>query len=111
VFGSLGFGEIMVLALVAMLVVGPGRLPKFAAPAGRMLRDFRRMASQASADLKAELGPEMANVSFSKMTPQRLVRDVLLSDDEPASAPSAPVPATVPAQSAASNRSDADGAG
>jgi sec-independent protein translocase protein TatB len=83
VFGSVGFGEIMVLALVAMVVVGPARLPGYARQAGRMLRELRQMASKATADIKSELGPEMANVSFSKMTPQRLVRDVLLADPPP----------------------------
>ena len=48
---SLGFGEILVILLVALLVFGPRRLPEMGRTMGRSLREFRRAAS----DLRSEL--------------------------------------------------------
>ena len=48
---SLGFGEILVILLVALIVFGPRRLPEMGRTMGRSLREFRR----AAADLRSEL--------------------------------------------------------
>jgi len=47
---SIGFGEIVILLLVALIVFGPRRLPEMGRTMGRSLREFRRAAS----DLRAE---------------------------------------------------------
>jgi len=49
--GSLGFGEILVIVLVALLVFGPRKLPEMGRTMGKALRQFREAAS----DLKAEI--------------------------------------------------------
>lgn len=41
---GLSFGEIMVVAMIALMVVGPDNLPKFARSAGRYYAQLRRMA-------------------------------------------------------------------
>ena len=43
---GLGFGEIVVVLLVALLVLGPSKLPKLARQLGRGMREFRRAASE-----------------------------------------------------------------
>jgi Tat protein translocase TatB subunit len=80
-FSHLGFGEILVIAVVGFFVFGPDRLPKAAAEAGRMLRQLRQMATQARTDLKSELGPELANVPIRSLNPRRMVKDLLLADE------------------------------
>jgi sec-independent protein translocase protein TatB len=42
----------LVLAVLALVVFGPHELPKIAAQAGRALRDLRRIADGAKADLR-----------------------------------------------------------
>jgi sec-independent protein translocase protein TatB len=69
VFNNLGWAEIAVLAVVAMLVLGPERLPKVAADAGRLLRELRRMASGVSADLKSEMGIDLDEIR--RLDPRR----------------------------------------
>ena len=90
---QVGFGEALVILVVAVLVVGPERLPRYAAEAGRMLRQLRKMAHEASSDLKAELGPEFADVDLADLHPKRFVRKHLLDDfdvdDGPAATTSA----------------------
>jgi sec-independent protein translocase protein TatB len=80
-FDHLGWGEILVLAIVGLLILGPERLPKAAADAARMLRQLRQMARNATADLKAELGPEMADIDLASLHPRRFVQSVLDEDD------------------------------
>ena len=48
---GLGFGEIVVILLVALLVLGPTKLPKLARQLGRGMREFRRAASEFQATL------------------------------------------------------------
>jgi sec-independent protein translocase protein TatB len=87
-FHNIGWSELVVLGIVGLIIFGPDRLPKAAADAVRMLRELRTMARGAAADLKAELGPEMADLDLASLHPRRLVGSIL-SEDEP-------VPAALP---------------
>jgi sec-independent protein translocase protein TatB len=83
-FNGLGWEELLVLAVLGLLIFGPDRLPKAAQDLGRLLRQLRQMASGAANDLKAELGPELADVDLRSLNPRRFVEDALFGDDEPA---------------------------
>ncbi len=52
---SLGFGEILVLVLIALIVFGPRRLPEIGRTVGKSLREFRRAASDLRAELEEDL--------------------------------------------------------
>ncbi len=86
-------GELLVIALLALLVIGPERLPRYAAQLGRLVREARRMAVGARDQVKAELGPEFDDVDWQKLDPRqydprRIVKDALTEvwedDPEPA---------------------------
>jgi sec-independent protein translocase protein TatB len=79
---DIGFGEIIGLAIVALLIFGPERLPKVAADAGRMLRQLRTMISGARNDLEESLGPEFKDLELSDLNPRTLVRRHLLDPIE-----------------------------
>ena len=89
-FDHLGWSELIVLAIVGLVVLGPDRLPKAAADAAKWLRQLRTMARNATQDLKAELGPEMADLDLASLHPRRLVSSALWDDDEPKPAPAGP---------------------
>ncbi|HLZ37667.1 MAG TPA: sec-independent translocase [Mycobacteriales bacterium] len=82
-FDHVGFGEVLVLIVAALFIFGPDRLPRAAAEAGRMLRELRRLTRQATADLRSELGPEIADLDLASLHPRTMVRRALLDDDEP----------------------------
>lgn len=82
-FNSVGWEEFLLLAVLGLIIFGPDRLPKAAQDLGRMLRQLRQMASGAANDLKAELGPELADVDFRSLNPRRFVEDAIFGDDEP----------------------------
>jgi sec-independent protein translocase protein TatB len=86
-FGNLGWEEILVLAVLGLIIFGPDRLPKAAADAARLLRQLRAMARGAANDLRAELGPEMADLDLRSLHPRRFVEDALFGDDDPPAAP------------------------
>lgn len=50
--GSIGAPEILVILVVALLVLGPERLPEAARQAGRMLAELRRMSAGFQAELR-----------------------------------------------------------
>jgi len=55
---EVGFGEILMLGLVTLLVVGPEQIPKVARTAGLWLGRAKRMIASVQADLERELRAE-----------------------------------------------------
>ncbi len=79
---DLSVGKILILAVIALIVFGPNELPKVAAQAGRMLRDLRKIAEGAKADLREGLGPEFHDFDFEDLHPKNFVRKHLFDEDE-----------------------------
>ncbi len=77
---DLSIGKILVLGVIALVLFGPEQLPKMAAQAGRALRDLRRMADGARADLREGLGPEFSDFDISDLNPKNFVRKHLFDD-------------------------------
>ena len=75
---DIGLGELLGLAIVALIVLGPEKLPRYASEAARMLRQLRRMAQDARAEVTRELGPELSDLSLGDLNPRGLVRKHLL---------------------------------
>jgi sec-independent protein translocase protein TatB len=88
VFG-IGLPELMVIAIVAVVVFGPERLPEFARQAGRLVRQMRNLANSAQTQLREELGPEYADLRLADLDPRQAIRKHILEaleedDDLPA---------------------------
>jgi sec-independent protein translocase protein TatB len=58
VFESVGWGEVLVLIIVGLFVLGPERLPSAAAWLGKTVRQVKEYATGARDQLRSELGPE-----------------------------------------------------
>jgi sec-independent protein translocase protein TatB len=63
-----------VIALIAVLVFGPERLPEFARQAGRFLHRMRQFATATRDDLRTELGPAYADLELRDLDPRTIVR-------------------------------------
>lgn len=74
---DIGLGELAVIALLAVIVLGPDKLPEFAAQAGRFVRRMRGYAVAARDDLRKELGPEYADLELRDLDPRNLVRKTI----------------------------------
>jgi sec-independent protein translocase protein TatB len=79
---DLSLTKILVLAVIALIVFGPNELPKVASQAGRMLRDLRKIAEGAKADLREGLGPEFQDFDFDDLNPKTFVRKHLFDEAE-----------------------------
>jgi len=77
---DLSLPKLLILAVLALIVFGPKELPKIAAQAGRALRELRRIADGAKADLREGLGPEFADFDLDDLNGRRFVQKHLLSD-------------------------------
>jgi sec-independent protein translocase protein TatB len=73
VFG-VGLPEFAVIAVIAIFVFGPDKLPDLARQAGRMARQVKRMANNARDELREELGPEYADLELRDLDPREIVR-------------------------------------
>ena len=80
---DLSIWKLMVLGVLALVIFGPEQLPKMAAQAGRALRDLRRLADVAKADLREGLGPEFRDFDFNDLNPRHFVRKHLWDELEP----------------------------
>jgi sec-independent protein translocase protein TatB len=78
---NVGPMELLVLAVVGLIVLGPDRLPQLARDAARMLRTLRDMATGAREQLRDELGPEFADLDLRSLHPRTAVQRVLLGDE------------------------------
>ena len=52
---DIGFSELLVIAVVALIVIGPERLPKVARTAGHMLGRLQRYVNDVKADINREM--------------------------------------------------------
>ncbi|MBD8078107.1 twin-arginine translocase TatA/TatE family subunit [Cellulosimicrobium arenosum] len=104
-FGING-AEFVVLLVVAVIVIGPERLPRYAEQLGSFVRSARGYLRDAKARVDEEIGAEVGDVDWSKLDPRqydprRIVREALLDDDPAPIRPAVPVhppppPAPVP---------------
>jgi len=58
---DVGFSELMVIAVVALVVIGPERMPGFARTAGALFGRAQRYANQLKADIQNEVEMEEFN--------------------------------------------------
>lgn len=84
--------EFVLLALIAVFVLGPDRLPEYAAKLARGIRKLRVMAEGAKGQLKDQLGPEYEDINWQQYDPRqydprRIVREALLEPLDEAVAP------------------------
>jgi sec-independent protein translocase protein TatB len=80
-------GEMVLLAGIALVVLGPDKLPGYASQAARMLRQLRTMADNAKDQMREHMGPEFDDVDWKSLDPRqydprRIVRDALAADDD-----------------------------
>jgi sec-independent protein translocase protein TatB len=79
---DLSIEKILVLVVLALIIFGPDQLPKIAGQAGRALRDLRRIAESAKADLQEGLGPEFRDFDITELHPKNFVRKHLWDEFE-----------------------------
>jgi sec-independent protein translocase protein TatB len=90
---GLAWPEILFIAVVAIVLVGPNKLPTAAAQAGRWVREMRQMLDAARADVVRSAGIDEETLSsLADLHPKRIASSLLAGeslsglDAEPAEA-------------------------
>lgn len=85
-FDSIGWGEIVVLALGALFIFGPERLPDLAKEAAAGLKRVRTAITGVREQVSESFGddlPELRDLDLRKYHPRTFIRSQLLDDDAP----------------------------
>jgi len=84
---DIGSGEVIAIVVLAAVLLGPEKIPPLAKKVGRVLGFLRKVANSATDQIKAELGPEYADLTLSDLKPKNLVQKIIPDDvqDEMAS--------------------------
>jgi sec-independent protein translocase protein TatB len=91
---GLTFEKLLLIGLIAVLIIGPDRLPALAAQFARLIRSLRDMANGAKERMREEMGPDYDDVDWKKLDPRqydprRIIREALLEDEAPPTRPGA----------------------
>ena len=89
---GLTFEKLLLIGLIAVILIGPDRLPGYAAQFGRLIRSLRDMANGAKNRLRDEMGPDYDDVDWTKLDPRqydprRIIREALTDELAPATRP------------------------
>jgi sec-independent protein translocase protein TatB len=84
VFGLSG-EKLLILGIIAVIVLGPERLPEYAKGLANIIKSLRRMANGAKSQMKEELGEDFDDVDWRKLDPRqydprRIIREALTED-------------------------------
>jgi len=80
---DVGFFELLVIAVIGLLVVGPEKLPKYIAQGIKTLRNVRDMATKAKDDIVESAGIKDLDLkNLSKLDPTNLANNVFDDKDK-----------------------------
>ena len=83
---NVGAGEFIALAVIALFLIGPDRLPFVARDAAKWIKRFKELTNKATAELKDNLGPEFQDLEVGDLRPKNIIKKTLgsaLDDADP----------------------------
>jgi len=98
---GLTFEKILIIGIIAVFLLGPDKLPHYAAQLARLVRQLRDMANGAKERIRDEMGPEFDELDWKKLDPRqydprRIIREAL-TEEEPIKPQSATIGRASPA--------------
>lgn len=93
---GLTFDKLILIAVIAVFLIGPDRLPGYAARLAQLVKQLRRMADGARDRMREEMGDDFDEVDWRKLDPRqydprRIIREALADELTPAADAPAPV--------------------
>jgi sec-independent protein translocase protein TatB len=85
VFNNIGWGELMIIAVVALFIFGPERLPHVAKDAADGLKKARRALTGVREQVNEQLGDDFAHLrdlDIRQYHPKTFIRNQLFADDD-----------------------------
>ncbi|MEU4016398.1 MULTISPECIES: twin-arginine translocase TatA/TatE family subunit [unclassified Microbacterium] len=84
---GLTFEKLLLIGLIAVLIIGPERLPRAAESFSRMVRKAGEYLRDTKSRMRQEMGPEIDDVDWRKLDPRqydprRIIRDALFEEPQ-----------------------------
>ena len=102
---GLTFEKLLLIGVLAVFLLGPERLPQYAAGLARLVKGIRNMATGAKERMREEMGDDVdwRTLDPRQYDPRRIIRDALLDNPQsPSTAATTASTATVATASASS---------
>ncbi len=79
-----GFGEVIGLVILALILVGPERMPRVSSDLAKMIKKVRAMTNTATAEIRDNLGPGFEDLKPADLNPKTFIKRHVASvlDDE-----------------------------
>ncbi len=74
-FTGVGFWEVIVIMVIAVLAVGPRRLPEIARKLGQMTNKFRMTATELTRSITAEVEEEASEINSARQDLKSEIED------------------------------------
>lgn len=78
---GLGFGEVVLLAVIALLVIGPDQLPGFARNVARFLNELKRTTEEFKKELNMDEGVNSALEELKQLRAENLLKEKPKAED------------------------------
>jgi sec-independent protein translocase protein TatA len=78
---NIGAPELIIILVIALLILGPGKLPEVGASIGKSIREFRKASSDVNDSMKVDTTPLPANAPAANQP----ATDAPAASSEPAS--------------------------
>src|SRR6218665_4068294 len=80
------FEKLLMIGVIAVFLLGPERLPHYAAQLARLVRSLREMANGARERMEDEMGEDFEEIDWRKLDPRqydprRIIREALADAD------------------------------
>lgn len=80
--------KLLVIGLIAVLLIGPERLPHYAEQFAKLVRRGGELLRDTKTRVQEEMGPEVTEVDWKKLDPRqydprRIIRDALFDEPSP----------------------------
>ncbi len=70
-FGNLGFSEILIIMIVALVIFGPNKLPELGRSMGQAIREFKKATQSITTEVTRVASDEVRkNIEKAKQAPE-----------------------------------------
>ena len=108
---DIGFWELAIIGVVALLVIGPERLPRVARTAGLWMGRARRFVSTVKADIDRELAADALKQTLAKQAEVPELHDIVEDTKQTIQKTQQPVVEQPPAKNEAVTKNSNDASG
>ncbi|WP_374771883.1 Sec-independent protein translocase protein TatB [Streptomyces sp. NBC_01310] len=78
-FFDMGPLEVLAIAVIAIVVLGPEKLPRAIQEVSAVIRKIRSLSQTAQTEIRKELGPEFSDLNLQDLTPRNLTHKAVSS--------------------------------